>query len=48
MIDEDFNTAKFVLIRHGLSNHNIRSLIAKTNFGDNTPEYKKVDWDITA
>ena len=41
-----FKRSKFVLIRHGLSNHNIRSLIAATDFGKGTKEYNKVDWDV--
>ena len=47
MNDKDYKAASFILIRHGLSKHNIRSLIAKTNYGVGTKEYKKIDWDFS-
>jgi len=31
------------LIRHGLSEFNYKALVAKTDFGDGSPEFKAVE-----
>lgn len=40
-----FSEAPYILIRHGLSNFNYRALVAQTDFGKDSEEFKAVETD---
>ena len=43
MDPEELKANSYVLIRHGLSDFNIKALIAKTDYGENSEEFKAVE-----
>ena len=45
MNPEEFKACSYILIRHGLSEFNIKALIAKTEYGEGSEEFRAVETD---
>ena len=45
MNPEEFEQCSYVLVRHGLSVFNYRALVAKTEFGEDSEQFKAVELD---